>query len=453
MTLNKLAIALAVAGFASAAHATNGMNLEGYGPVAAGMGGASMAYDNGTAAVMNNPATLSLAGQGSRLDVAIGFLGPDVKTDTGGMPFGGESGGDSYIMPALGWVKKQGDLSYGVALFAQGGMGTEYASGMDGLPERSELGVGRFILPISYSVTPDFSLGASLDFVWAMMDIRMAMPTSAMGGMMTSGSGAFTDPIMAPLLFGTYEVGRVDASDDSDFTGKTKATGFAGKLGFTYKLSQTITLGGTYHSKTSLSDMKTGSSGAAMVMTDAQGIGIPPFFPAQVSLPGKLTIHDFQWPETYGIGIAVQATPSLLIAADVKHIGWKDVMKNFTMTYSTPGDGVMIPPSSATFQLPQNWDDQTALSLGVAYKVTDAFTLRAGFNAADNPIPDSTMNYLFPAIVKNHYTLGFGYAFGPMSEINFSVQHAPKVKQTNTAMGYTVSHSQTNAQLMYSQRF
>ena len=42
------------------AHATNGMNMEGYGPIAAAMGGASMAYDNGTAAMMNNPATIGL---------------------------------------------------------------------------------------------------------------------------------------------------------------------------------------------------------------------------------------------------------------------------------------------------------------------------------------------------------------------------------------------------------
>jgi long-chain fatty acid transport protein len=33
------------------------MNMEGYGPIACGMGGACMAFDNGTAAVMNNPAT------------------------------------------------------------------------------------------------------------------------------------------------------------------------------------------------------------------------------------------------------------------------------------------------------------------------------------------------------------------------------------------------------------
>ena len=40
------------------AYATNGMNLEGYGPIAHGMGGASFGYWNGTAAMMGNPATL-----------------------------------------------------------------------------------------------------------------------------------------------------------------------------------------------------------------------------------------------------------------------------------------------------------------------------------------------------------------------------------------------------------
>ena len=60
--------------------ATNGMDLEGYGPIALGMGGASLAYDNGTAAVMNNPATLGLMAAGStRIDLALGKLGPDVS--------------------------------------------------------------------------------------------------------------------------------------------------------------------------------------------------------------------------------------------------------------------------------------------------------------------------------------------------------------------------------------
>ncbi|HTY04146.1 MAG TPA: aromatic hydrocarbon degradation protein, partial [Rhodocyclaceae bacterium] len=71
MTLKKIAALLSAAGIVSPAFATNGMDLEGYGAVATAMGGASMAYDNGAGAMMNNPATLGLMGQGSGIGVAL----------------------------------------------------------------------------------------------------------------------------------------------------------------------------------------------------------------------------------------------------------------------------------------------------------------------------------------------------------------------------------------------
>ena len=64
-----------IGGFAVTAHATNGMNIEGYGPISLGMGGAAYAYDVGTAAMMSNPATIGLS-EGHRFDLALGFLGP-----------------------------------------------------------------------------------------------------------------------------------------------------------------------------------------------------------------------------------------------------------------------------------------------------------------------------------------------------------------------------------------
>ena len=112
-----------------AAFATNGMNLEGYGPVANGMGGASMAFDNGSAALMNNPATLSLMPEGWRLDLALGMLGPDVKAILAmpGMESTANSSADAFFMPAVGLVRKQCRLVYGFGVFGQGGMGTEYS--------------------------------------------------------------------------------------------------------------------------------------------------------------------------------------------------------------------------------------------------------------------------------------------------------------------------------------
>lgn len=485
MTLNKLVIALAATGFASGAYATNGMNLEGYGPVAAGMGGASMAYDNGTAAVMNNPATLSLASEGSRLDVAVGMLGPDVTASFGGGST--KSGGDAYYMPAVGYIKTVGNKSYGVALFAQGGMGTEYPAGsvldpsMGSLTQRSELGVGRLIFPLSMKMDDKLTVGGSADVVWAMMDLQMAMSgaqfgdmVAPLGGTQTYGtaSGTMVDGLVGaiggfdsnPMTPGDAIVSGVDwayfnFTDSNDYTGKTRALGLAGKLGFTYKVSPKFTIGGTYHSKTALGDMKGDATLSMQVDTGPNGnFMFGPGMDNQANVPvgvaGKIKIVDFQWPETFGLGMAYQVNDRLMVAADYKRIGWQDVMKDFKMTFTADNVATNGPFAGAVLdaKLYQDWDDQNVFLLGMAYKATEALTLRVGANISDNPIPDSYMNPLFPAIVKNHYTVGFGYAINQASDVNFSLQHAPEVSQTSSA-GVKADHAQTSWQLMYSRKF
>ncbi|MDO9224483.1 MAG: outer membrane protein transport protein [Pseudomonadota bacterium] len=471
MRKTPLLLALAAIGFTGSAFATNGMNLEGYGPIAAAMGGASMAYDNGTAAVMNNPATLGLMEQGSRLDFAVGMLGPDVTSKMAGMP-DAVSGGDAYYMPAVGYTKNNGHLTYGVGMFAQGGMGTEYSatsfmSAGSGLPTRSELGVGRLIFPLAYKVNSDLTIGGSLDYVWAMMDLKMAMSggqfadmVAPLGGTQTYGTASGT---MVTGLAGAVTGGALtgvnwayfDFSDNNDYTGKTKATGFAGKLGLVYKINPKTSIGMSYHSKTSLGDMK-GDATLSMEVVSAGGAGNP-FGPAgAVTMPvtGSIKIVDFQWPETYGFGMAHQVNERLMIAADYKRINWADAMRDFKMSFTADSSAANGGFAGATMDatLYQNWDDQDIFLIGMSYKATDALTLRAGANFANNPIPDQYMNPLFPAIEKNHYTAGVGYALNKASDVNFSLQHAPKVSQTNGS-GVTVDHSQTSWQFMYSKRF
>lgn len=424
-----------------AAYATNGMNMEGYGPIATGMGGASFAYDNGTAAVMNNPATLSLMESTARLDLAIGFLAPDITASMTGMP-DAKSSADLFTMPAFGYVRKSGELVYGVGVFAQGGMGAEYDANSflamgSGDMVRSELGVGRLIIPLSYSVNKDLSIAVSLDYVWATLDLKMAASVSALGSMLTSCTG----PLCGIGGLPATNWARIDFSGGGDMNGAARGTGFAGKIGAVYKISPEFTVGATYHSKTALDDMETDSNGATM---SAQGAG-----PAA---PGKITVRDFQWPATYGIGVAWSANKQLLVAADVKVIGWKDVMKDFKMTFD--GSGSVI-----NFAMPQDWKDQTVFELGAAYLFTPEFTGRIGANIASNPIPDDFVNPLFPATIENSYTLGAGYAISKNSSIDFSLSYAPEVKVTtsvDTGAGFvplTIKHSQMNEQIMYSYRF
>ena len=124
-------------------------------------------------------------------------------------------------------------------------------------------------------------------------------------------------------------------------------------------------------------------------------------------------------------------------------------MKNFRMTFeSAQGMGTM------GFTMPQNWKDQAVVSLGGAYKLDDAWTLRAGLSRSSNPVPDAYVHPLFPAIVKNHYSAGFGYRFNKSTSLDAAISHAPKVTvHAGMLGGAPITHSQTNAQLMLSMRY
>ncbi len=447
MNFSRSAVAVLVLAALSTqqAYATNGMNLSGYGPEAHAMGGASMAYDNGTAAVMNNPATLGLMNEGHRFDAAIGGLFPAItaKHSTYGNV---DSTSTAFYMPAVGWANKSGQVTYGVGVFSQGGMGTEYgatsfmAAGSN-KPVRSEVGVGRFIVPIAYQADK-FTVGGSIDYVWAGMDLQMAMPAGnsttpgTMGYLaahsLLTATGAAASNLQTFMGTAT-NVGYFNFSDSSPFTGKAKGTGFAAKIGMTYKVNAQMTVGATYHSQTKLGDLS--ASGASMSMITSGGTS---------TMTGDVKIINFQWPETYGFGVAFQATDKLMLVADYKRINWSKVMKSMHMNFTTTGLVLDV-------TLPQNWEDQNVYQLGGAYKLNDATTVRAGVNVANNPVPDMYMNALFPAIAKSDVSAGVGYQLNKQSSIDASFSYG--LKTTGGTGSTTVDFGGTSAQFLYSHRY
>jgi long-chain fatty acid transport protein len=92
--------------------------------------------------------------------------------------------------------------------------------------------------------------------------------------------------------------------------------------------------------------------------------------------------------------------------------------------------------------------------LGGAYKANSEWTLRAGYSHSTNPVPNATVHPLFPAIVKDHYTAGFGYQINKTMSLDAAVSHAPKVTVAAGQLGGAlITHSQTNYQLMLSARY
>jgi long-chain fatty acid transport protein len=231
-------------------------------------------------------------------------------------------------------------------------------------------------------------------------------------------------------LPGTLDYARFDFSDDSSMTGKAKSFGWAYKLGALWRVTDHFKLGVAYHAKTHMGDMKTEDATLSVN-------GGP--------MHGTLKVIDFQWPETYGLGVSYEGAGAWSWAADVKRIIWSDAMANFHMNFTTSGGGLDV-------TMPQNWKDQTVVALGAQYKLSPSLALRAGFNHASNPVPDATLNPLFPAIIESHYTMGIGYRIDPVRTVAASVALAPEVSQTN-AQGVTASHSQTTLRVNYNHGF
>ncbi len=444
------------------AYATNGMLMEGYGPESTAMGGTAMAFDHGAAAMVANPATLGLFKQGeSRLDLSLGNLRPDVSTtvpiDQAGNTMKADSSGDSYLMPAGGWVTRNGAFAYGFGVFSQGGMGTEYDANSVMQGARSEVGVGAALIPISYSVNQQLSVATTLEYVWGGMDLIMGMPIGDLANPTAGTFADFANPNSGKLgsATGTLVQGLgsqplpanaqavFNFSNDDDFSGKANGAGYGARFGVLYQLSPVLSVGGAYQTKTAMDDWE-GSGSMAIVM--------PNNGPGSMTIPGTFKIKDFQFPATFTLGMAYQLNQWLL-AADISQIMWSDSMDKFNMTFTADASVPNFGGASADITMKQEWDDQTVLKLGAAYTVNPQLTLRGGLNLANNPVPDAYLNPLFPAIIENHYTAGFTYAFNSNHSIGASLAIAPEVKQTNSQTGVQATHAQTNLQFLYSFRY
>lgn len=453
--------------------ATNGMNLEGYGPIALGMGGTAIASDDTTAAVMNNPATLSLQKTENQFNFAFGILGPDVTISSPGGKQTYNSNADAFFMPAFGYIRKKNNLSYGLAMFGQGGMGTHYSSESSlsagsGKEVHSCVSVGRVIIPLSYQISKQLSIAATLDFVWAGMSLEMPMSGAQFADLTTpemqhsgTASGSLMNSMM-PFMMAGYGLDWAHFSFNSDtqLTGEALGIGYAAKLGMLYVVNDKLNIGLTYHTQTRLSDLETENATMSFQMsTQNPPPGYPPVFPAM--LTGDIAVVDFEWPSVYGMGISYKVTDKLKLSLDIKSIQWSDVMEGFTMKFTTnqdPGNdmssmgGSNMQGQDLVASLYQYWDNQLVISVGGEYLLNENIALRLGLNHGNNPIPDQYLNPLFPATVENHLTGGFSVNVSDRSRLDFAASIGfRKEASIPTPMGEMVSaHRQFNAQMMYS---
>jgi len=140
---------------------------------------------------------------------------------------------------------------------------------------------------------------------------------------------------------------------------------------------------------------------------------------------------DIDIPANYGIGIAIKTTPALTIAADAQRILYSDVNAIGNLSLSNLASRLGSSSGSGF-----GWRDVTVLKVGAQYAYSDSLTLRAGYNHSSQPVRSSEtlFNILAPAVVQDHLTLGATYTLPNKSELSFFFAHAfeNKVRGNNS---------------------
>jgi len=367
------------------AQATNGYFSHGYGIKAKGMAGVGIALPQDAMAAATNPAGMAFVG--SRLDLGLDIFMPRRSSEIvgNGGPLNGSYSGDgngTFYIPEFGYNRMLNpNLALGVTVYGNGGMNTSYrpspfASIGGSNPGGVDL-MQLFVAPtLAYKITPNHALGISLNLAYQKFS--------------ADGLEPFANP-----MFSTDPAKLTNVGDDT-------SAGWGVRLGWTGRVSDAVTLGATYQTKTRMGT-----------------------FDKYAGLYAQQGAFDI--PANYGLGIAVRATPKLTIAADVQRIDYSGVpsIANPVQNLFNPdGSGRLGADNGAGF----GWRDMTVFKLGAAYQYDDRLTLRAGYSTGRQPIPsDQTFfNIYAPGVEEDHLTLGATWQLGGGKELSVSYMHAFK---------------------------
>lgn len=379
MNLRKaiMATGLAALGWPLAASATNGYFAHGYGVRSVGVAGVSIALPQDGLAAAGNPAgNLSV---GNRLDLGVHFFRPDRGAAIRGNGYGadGEYSGNqthNFVIPELGYVRQASpDLAWGVAVYGNGGMNTDYdRNPFAAFGSRGKAGIDLqqlFVTPsVAFRPAPGHSVGAALSFAYQRF---AATGLSAFEGM-TAHPGAVTD------------------------RGHDGSTGWGVKLGWLGQLRPDLRLGASWSSRIEMSEFD-------RYRGLFEGGG------------------GFDIPASYGVGLAWQAGRALTLAAD-----WQRIEYGSVRSVGNPlSGGALGSDGGAGF----GWNDVSVVKLGAVYAYDDRLTLRAGASRVQQPVPASQtfFNILAPGVVRNHYSLGGSFKVAGGGEWSLAYMYAPKV--------------------------
>lgn len=361
--------------------ATNGYFTHGFGTRSKGMAGAAAALPQDALASATNPAGLARVDE--RYDVGAAVFNPNRKYASAGntgliVNAAQGSGSDPFYIPHFGikWNAAP-EHAVGVALYGNGAINTDYA-----LPVYMN-GVG--------------STGVNLSQLF-----------------LNIGYGTRAGPVLlgvsAILAYQQFEAKGLQGFDNGFFSsrpdyvtnmGTDSSDGIGVRVGILSELGGGFSVGAAYQPELNMSPF-----GKYAGLFAEQG--------------------DFNIPSTYVLGLAWRSDSVWTVAFDYERINYSDVP-----AVHNPGPTAMPPlPASQLLGADHGygfgWQDIGVYKLGAAFMLNPDWTLRAGYNRNDQPIPagETLFNILAPGVIEQHVTLGFTVAMGAKAELSMAYTRA-----------------------------
>ncbi len=379
--------ALAVGLGSTAAYATDGYFMDGYGANQTALAGAGVAYSTDAMAIALNPAGLTHVDDQVVLGVSVfdPFRSYDAGPLTvpqqlgfapGVLPGSHSSNNDIFLIPNFAWTHRLGDDTVlGVGLYGNGGMNTTYPvavfPGLGHSPTGVDLNQAFMSVSLSQRITPQLSVGVA--------------------------------PILAMQTFKATGLG--------DFGGFSTSPGNLTDNGYGFSYGGGVRAGIEYDFSPALRLAVAGSSRIYMTDFDVYS--------------GLFAQHGaFDIPATITAGLSYDVRPNVTVMLDYKRIFYSGVA-----SIGDPSTNLLLGiPLGAANGPGFGWSDINVYKLGVEWRYDPRWTFRAGYSYNDQPISsrDVMFNILAPGVVQNHITGGFKYAYSEKIDLEFAAMYAPE---------------------------
>ncbi|HEY2806856.1 MAG TPA: outer membrane protein transport protein [Gemmatimonadales bacterium] len=411
----KIAV-LALAGVALSASRARAQGYGVYEQDACTMGraGTGVAAPCNASAIFYNPAGIQHTG-GNKWDVVLGgvLIRPSfgfhdsVSGATTSGPVNNNLAPHFYITRQLshGWA-------VGFGAFAAYGLVSEWPTTFSGrfLGYRSEIKTGYFQPTIAKKVNSWLDIGAGVDYIRTLVDLRQRVDLSSQ----TAAPG---------VTFGNLGIPLGTDFANAELHGTSWSS--AGHFGVMVHPWRRISLGLRYMMK-STADIQ----GAAYINQVSTGIILPAGNP--IGVPGGTPLDSVVAPQFRGsgplntphastnvalpdqlvAGVSVKVTNQLTLLGDYQWVHWA-MFQQLTITTAT------LP----TVTLWQDFKNTSGFRLGAEYEANNQWMVRAGLLYHQGASPDNTVTPLLPEGARAEQTLGVSYRLNPHTKIEAAYQH------------------------------